>query len=68
MKPRGKIHSVDYAGRLVAVERYLTTDESASEIATSIGVSEPTMRRYIRELRESVEHRSANRGEKAQSF
>ena len=51
MKRPGKNHHVPYETRLAAVNRYLTGDESAAEVAAAIGVSEPTMRRYIRDLR-----------------
>lgn len=55
MKRPGKPHRVPYEIRLAAVERYLSGLESAAEVGSSIGVSEPTMRRYVRELRKLVE-------------
>jgi transposase-like protein len=44
-----------YEVRLNAVRQYLTGDDSAAEIATSLGVAESTMRRYVRDLRGILE-------------
>ncbi len=44
-----------YEVRLNAVRQYLTGDESAAEIATSLGVTVSTMRRYVRDLRGILE-------------
>ena len=43
-----------YDVRLNAVRRYLTSEETAAEIAKGLGVTESTMRRYVRDLRSVV--------------
>ena len=55
MRRVGKKHRHPYAVRLGAVRRYLKGNETAAEVGASIGVSEPTMRRYVRELRSAAQ-------------
>lgn len=56
VKSVGKHHRHPYNVRLAAVRRYLEGNESAAQVAAGIGVSEPTIRRYVRELRWLVEN------------
>ena len=55
MRSVGKQHRQPYDVRLGAVRRYLIGNETAAQVAVSIGVSEPTMRRYVRELRGTIQ-------------
>ena len=55
MRPVGKQYRQPYDVRLSAVRRYLNGNETAAQVGASIGVSEPTMRRYVRELRGTVQ-------------
>lgn len=55
MRRGGAKYRYSYEVRLEVVRRYLTGDESAAEIAKSLGVVESTIRRWVRELRGIIE-------------
>ena len=56
MRRGGAKYKHPYDVRLEAVRRYLTGDDSAAEIAESLGVAVATFRRWVRQLRGIVEN------------